>query len=131
MDIWKKSLDLFKSSPLLGVGFQVIPSLGFQLKDVHNMYVSFLSELGIIGLALFLLLFLLALIISWKLFKNSNDFFFKGLGFGVFLSVISSAITNFFGNHWTYIQLGSFYWAFLAMVVRANIIERESHRNTA
>lgn len=123
IEIWENSMELFKNNPLLGSGFQVIAFSGWKLRSAHNMYVTFLAEMGIIGLALFLYLFYIALKNSWKLYKRSKDNFFKGLGLGVFLSIIVCIVTNFFGDHWTYIQLGGFYWTFLAMTVRANIIE--------
>jgi len=125
VDVWQKSMELFKSNPLFGVGFQVIAFSGWTLRDTHNMYVAFLAEMGIIGLFLFLFLFWIALRNSWKLYRKSNDNLFKGLGLGVFVSVIVCMITNFFGDHWTYIQLGAFYWAFLALVSRGLLMVEE------
>ncbi len=125
VNVWENSMELFKNNPLLGAGFQVIAFSGWSLRSAHSMYVTFLAEMGIIGISLFLLLFYIALRNAWKLYKTSNDNFFKGLGLGVFISIIVCMVTNFFGDHWTYIQIGGFYWTFLAMTARANIIEEK------
>jgi len=125
LDIWKSCMELFKKDPLFGVGFQVIPFSGWHLTSAHNLYVTLLAESGILGLSLLLGLFAIALRSAWRLYKRASDNFFKALGLGVFLSVIVCMTTNFFGDHWTYIQIGAFFWALLGMTVRANLIEEE------
>jgi len=123
--VWKSSMELFNSNRLTGVGFDTFPYLGFLLGDPHNLYVKILLEQGIIGFLIFLMIILPALFYGWKLYRRARDDLFKGLGLGFFLCTISLLISNFFGDRWTYIPLGAYYWAFMALVVRANIITKE------
>lgn len=89
------------------------------------MYVEIMAEQGIVGLLLFIYLFYQALINAWNLFYETEDSFFKALGLGVFISILVTMTTNFFGDHWTYIELGAFYWTFTALAARANIMTEE------
>jgi len=131
IEIWKESLKLFKQNIITGVGFDVFAFLGFygSFTDTHNIYVKILVEQGLIGITLFLILFWLALRSGWKLYKSANDNFLKGLGLGFIACVIATMTTNFFGDRWTYLQLGAYYWAFLGLVVRGNIIVQQDLDN--
>jgi O-antigen ligase len=123
--VWKDSMELFRSSPLVGIGFNTFPYLGFALGDAHNLYVKILLEQGIVGLIIFMMIIIIALFYGWKLYRRAKDDLFKGLGIGFFLCTISLLISNFFGDRWTYLPLGAYFWAFMALVVRANIITKE------
>jgi O-antigen ligase len=87
--------------------------------------VKILAEQGTIGMFIFLLMFLLALRSGWRLYRDTEDPFLKGLGLGFFTCVIATMTTNVFGDRWTYVQLGAYYWVFLALVVRSNIMIKE------
>ncbi|MDD5259285.1 MAG: O-antigen ligase family protein [bacterium] len=123
--VWKESIKLFGKNPVTGVGFNVFPYLGYELGDTHNMFLKILVEQGIFGMFIFLFMFLLALKSGWRLYKNTEDSFLKGLGLGFIACVIATMTTNVFGDRWTYVQLGAYYWVFLALVVRGNIIIEE------
>lgn len=127
--VWKDSMALFKSSPLAGIGFNTFPYLGFILGDTHNLYVKILLEQGILGLIIFSMIIFFALFYGWKLYRKARDDLFKGLGLGFFLCTISLLISNFFGDRWTYLPLGAYFWTFMALVVRANIITQEEIQN--
>ena len=127
LELWEESMDLFKEKPIMGVGFAVIPFLGLTggLHDTHNIYIKILAEQGIIGLIIFLFLFWLALKSGWQLYKTADDTFLKGLGLGFAACVIATMAANFFGDRWTYLQLGAYYWVFLGLVARGNLIVQE------
>ena len=129
LEVWKSSMELFNSNRLGGVGFNTFPYLGLPLGDPHNLYVKILVEQGIVGFVIFLMIILTALFYGWKLYRRARDDLFKGLGFGFFLCTISLLISNFFGDRWTYLPLGAYYWAFMALVVRANIITQKEIQN--
>jgi len=129
VDVWKQSMDLFSSTPIIGIGFNIFPYLGFELGDTHNLYIKILLEQGICGLILFLLIILFALFTSWNLYRKAKDNFLKGLGFGFFFCIISLLISNYFGDRWTYLPLGAYFWAFMGLVVRANIITQQEMQN--
>jgi len=129
LKVWKSSMELFNSNRLVGVGFNTFPYLGLPLGDAHNLYVKILVEQGIIGFIIFLMIILTALYYGWKLYRRARDDLFKGLGLGFFLCTISLLISNFFGDRWIYVPLGAYYWAFMALVVRANIINQKEIQN--
>jgi O-antigen ligase len=129
VQVWKSSTELFNSNRLTGIGFNTFPYLGLPLGDVHNLYLKILVEQGIVGFVIFLMIILTALFYGWKLYRRARDDLFKGLGFGFFLCTISLLISNFFGDRWTYLPLGAYYWAFMALVVRANIITQKEIQN--
>jgi len=123
IQVWNQSMDLFSGNPVTGIGFNTFPYLGFVLGDSHNLYVKILLEQGVIGLAIFFAIIGFAFMNGWKLFTKSKDDFFKGLGLGFCMCIISLLISNFFGDRWTYQPLGAYFWAFLGMVVAAQGIE--------
>jgi O-antigen ligase len=135
LELWKHGLYLFAANPL-GHGFDTIYLLGFQnyyktrvSSDPHNKYVEFMVEMGILGLLLFLGLLSVAFRNGWKLYSKSEDSFFKGLGIGFCACVISVAVTNFFGDRWTYVEVGCYFWASWALVGRALSIEKSQQRS--
>lgn len=50
-DLWKRSLDIFYEHPLLGVGIKGTTTI--MSEATHNVYIQLLSDLGIIGAAIF------------------------------------------------------------------------------
>ena len=128
--IWEKAWYLFSKSPLFGIGFgrfndvfnidRGLFDIGslrgfsgfitFYMKDnfyydsahIHNSYLQFLTETGVIGLALIMLFWFLCLVKLLKYYNNSenskNDFNKK-----VFLSAIGSifiVLINSFFEHY-------------------------------
>jgi O-antigen ligase len=136
ISIWGAAIDIFKSNPLVGAGFGVVSAMGigvpgeeFIYRDTHNIYLKILAEQGIVGFVMLLIIFWISLKSGWQLFKNAQDGFLKGLGFGFCCCVVTLMALNFFGDRWTYLEVGTFFWVFLALVARANIIT--DHENIA
>jgi len=127
--LWQESIKLFEQNPIIGVGYDVFSYLGYEKRDTHNIYLKVLAEQGIIGIIILFLLFYLALKYGWKLYKMASDSFLRGLGLGFTLCVIATMAVNMFGDRWTYLPLGAYFWVFLALVVRGNIITKESKLN--
>ena len=121
LEYWQESINYFKESPLVGTGFNTFVYMGLK-RDTHNLFLRTLAEQGIIGLVFLLWIMILALKRGWRLYKNANDNFLKGLGLGFCACVIAVMVGNFFGDRWTYLQLGAYFWVYLGMVERANII---------
>jgi len=122
--LWEHALDLFTQSPIVGVGFR-----GFgmnmpegELKDTHNYYFLMLCEEGLIGLFLMLLMIWKAWHSGWVLFKISDNNFDKGLGFGFMGCVVACAISNMFGDRWSYFALGSYFWLLWGVVDKSILL---------
>jgi len=122
IDIWEKSIELFQENPVTGVGYFVFPYLGYDLGDTHNLYMKVLAEQGIIGMILLLMLFWLALKSTLRLYKESKDDLLKGLGLGFLGCIAATIVNNIFGDRWTYLQLGSYFWIIMALIARGNIM---------
>lgn len=129
LDTWKECMDLFQKNPIIGTGFNTIPYLGLTLGDSHNFYIKVLTEQGLIGISIFLIFIFGAFKVGWRLYKSAKDNFFKGFGLGFTVCVIAMMIANFFGDRFTYLQLGAYFWVFLALAVRGNIITQEELMN--
>ena len=120
--LWDLAWGMFKSSPIIGNGFESFQGLGFV--DTHNFYMKMLAELGLLGLFSFIWLLFASFMTGWSLYRESTDVFFKGLGLGFAGCVVAVAVTNAFGNRWAYISVGSYFWIFLGIVTRANFINQ-------
>ncbi|WP_343213541.1 O-antigen ligase family protein [Geobacter grbiciae] len=117
-EIWDAALGHFFQNPITGMGYNTYQYLtGW---DTHNVYIKFMAEQGVVGLLLFLWFYVLALRSGWKLYKNSEEEIIKALGFGFTCAVIASIVANFFGDRWTYLQLGGIYWVLWALVDQYN-----------
>jgi len=129
--LWQHGIGLFEENPVFGVGYRVYQfTTRGHLRDPHNMYVSFLAEFGIIGLSLFLFLFYLAFRSGWHLYRSASDSFLKGLGLGFAACVIGCMVANAFGDRWSYLMLGGFYWVFWGMVDRGRVIVAQEREKT-
>ncbi|MBI5874106.1 MAG: O-antigen ligase family protein [Candidatus Omnitrophica bacterium] len=118
--IWQVAMSMFSQNPIFGSGYNILKDMG--LMDTHNIYVKFLAEQGIVGLFIFLAIMFLAVRRAWRLHKRAQDPFLKGLSFGFCGCVFAFMIGNFFGERWIHIPLSAFFWTFLGMVERGNII---------
>ncbi len=123
--LWKNASSSFLKNPVTGIGYSNFRYTYDVHGNVHNVYLQFLVEQGICGLLVLLYIFYLSFKHGWRLFRKSSDNFLKGLGLGFCACVISIMVSNLFGDRFTYIQLGGFFWVFLALVVRGNILIRE------
>lgn len=120
--VWRQAMNLFEDNPLLGVGYGVFRNLGLELGDTHNIYLKTMAEQGVAGLSILILILLFFLREGFRLWRNGDDDFSKGLGLGFMICIIVLVINNFFGDRWSYIELSGYFWIFAGMVSRLNII---------
>jgi putative inorganic carbon (HCO3(-)) transporter len=78
------------------------------LKDTHNWYSEVQVETGIIGLVFATLLLQQMPALGYRLFSQTSDLLYRGLGLGLFLAVVSCTVANFFGDRWTYLEITGF-----------------------
>ena len=117
-ELWKKALNYFYQNPITGTGYDTYLRLtGW---DTHNVYLKHMAEQGLIGLFIYLGLYFLALRSGWRLYRRADEELVKALGFGFLCAVVGSIVVNFFGDRWTYLQLGGLYWIFWALVDQEN-----------
>lgn len=130
-DLWDHAIHLFEENPVIGIGFggfeYTMPPGGRIWKDTHNYYLKMLSEQGIAGFILLLIVLFMAFRSGWKLLKTGKNGFEKGLGFGFMGCVLACASTNMFGDRWSYFVMGSYFWVIWGLVDRYLVISRESN----
>ena len=121
IDLWENAKRAFFSEPLFGTGYATFQygQHTDELRDTHNWYVLVLIETGLIGAMFVLFMLQQMLSLSYRLFRQSKDPLYKGLGLGLFLAICSSIILNFFGNRWTYLEINGLLWALLGTAASA------------
>lgn len=130
LNLWNHAIGLFQNNPVFGVGYG---GFGFtvaegELTDTHNFYVKMLSEQGMIGFSLFLILLGKAFRSGWQLYQLKFSPFYSGLGLGFMGCVVACMFTNMFGDRWSYFVLGSYFFVYWGLVDRSIIIVRERAR---
>lgn len=121
VDLWTDAEQTFTHYPITGTGFA---SFQFgehvdNLKDTHNWYVKVLVETGLIGFAFALALLQQMFAVSIHLFRKARDPLYAGLGLGLILCLLSSMITNMFGDRWTYIEIQGALWVLMGAALQA------------
>jgi O-antigen ligase len=126
--VWQHALRLFEENSIFGVGFNgfglTLPE-GARLTDTHNFYMKTAAEQGMVGLTLLAAVLLFALSSGWRLYRRGESDFHRGLGLGFVGCVIAVAVSNVFGDRWSYFTLGGYFWVFWGLVDRALTLSRE------
>lgn len=119
--LWQDAQDSFFRSPIVGTGFATFQFGDHvdELKDTHNWFVKVIVETGVLGLLIVLLLLQQAFATSYRLFKQSTDPLYRGLGLGLFLALCTSMVANCFGDRWTYLEITGQLWLLVGAGVRA------------
>lgn len=128
MAIWSASLDLFRTSPVIGVGlgtandFAGMAALGHYV-EVHNDILRVLTDLGILGLVAYAWLYVSLLRGMSDVYRHAGTGLFRGLalaGIGVWIAMQFAGLTN---NVFTNSTLQYSYWAFAGLVMRLSLVE--------
>jgi putative inorganic carbon (hco3(-)) transporter len=123
LETWDRAIALFSDNPAFGIGMggfaEASKRAGATYTDPHNFYIETLTEQGIFGVTLFVLLLLLAGLTGWRLFRSRGTDFQRGIGLGLFGCVVAMAITNFFGDRWSYYAAGAYFWILWGLADRA------------
>jgi len=126
VDLWDNAIEAFLDNPIIGIGYNgfqlTMESEEERLTDTHNYYLKALSEGGLIGIILLIAVLLTALQRGWRLFQIGSSPFYRGMGLGFLGTAISLIVTNGFGDRWTYLELGSYFWIMWGMVDRGIVI---------
>ncbi len=123
-DMWDQAEVLIKSSPIFGLGYNITPFMGIEAggkhrNSLHNGYMQLLLEQGAIGLLIFVAFFITGFRLGWRLYKNAQNDFLKGLGLGYAGCVLAVLSGNIAGSYWFYLNVSGFYWVNLGLVVRS------------
>ncbi len=122
VDLWTDAEQTFLHYPLFGTGFATFQFSDHvdNLKDTHNWYVKVLVETGIVGMIFALVMLYQMFAVAFRLFRKATDPLYRGFGLGLTICLASLAITNFFGDRWTYIEINGLLWVLIGAALRAS-----------
>jgi len=121
---WGKGIEIVKKNPLLGVGYQnwaVADKVYFDGtgEECHNIFIECASELGLIGLAVFLLLIAATVknnLETARLAQEGDNIFALNLANSLNLALAAYLVAGFFVTVLYY----PYFWVNLAMSVALN-----------
>jgi O-antigen ligase len=110
--VWGEALKLFSQSPLIGIGpFSFLtkgsPQVGYH--QIHNYWLQILTELGLLGLSAFAVLFLM---VFWQLYRVSRNVAspWRGVAVGVMIAWIAILLQALSDNHLFGEEFGIVFW---------------------
>lgn len=121
--------DLFIDNPLVGVGSNNI--WRYFLNDwnvyttVHNLYILLLSEVGVIGLVLFLMISFITMKETYVL--AHNDRYCTGIPLGILCAMIGMHIDFLWTWLYRVTTIGSMYWAICGLAISHILIEKNNN----
>jgi O-antigen ligase len=126
--LWENAMNEYAKSPVFGIGFHVFHHVNpYEGKDTHNYYVKVLTEQGLVGVLILLVLLWRSARSSLDLFRSTDDRLYKALGIGMLSCMGAFLLGNMFGDRFTHYPLITYFWVYLALVLRArHLVEQES-----
>ncbi|QOY61979.1 O-antigen ligase family protein [Lysobacter sp. H21R4] len=125
---WQVAWDNFTRHPIVGTGFQSFhhPEINPYRKDTHNLYLRTLTEGGVIGALVLLGLLLAILRTALREMAHSRSGTLRyALALGVTGAWIGLICGNLFGDRFTYYPMAAYFWAYVALVVKARHLPAE------
>ena len=124
--LWESTIAMIHNNPFIGIGWNayqfVYPHYDFFIKNpeviiyhAHNMYLNIAAEIGLLGLAAFLLLLFQHFFFALNVIKKENTEEENALGIGLssaFLSVLVGGFTDYTLFN---IELASLFWLMSAV----------------
>lgn len=144
--LWKTALLMFKDHPVLGVGngnyssnydnyIKKFPQLycGFHNYPAHNTYLKILSELGVVGIIVFLSMLLFLALRLYKFIKDCDNKYFKYLFTGFFASLIAFLFMNISDNFFFVPKTTTYFWimvsVFMGLGHKSSVLKDELNMN--
>ena len=120
LELWQIAKNLFLENPVFGIGTGgfFFATEGMQLRNVHNYFYQMAAEQGIAGLLVLASMFLKAAASGWSLYKKDLSGFQRGLGLGFVAAVSAMLVTNLFGDRFSQLEVGAYFWIFFGLVDR-------------
>jgi O-antigen ligase len=125
LNTWQGILWIVQDHPLDGIGFaglaDVLPAIGeemgLRVKDsAHNTFLRLLAEMGMFGLAAFLLLWWMIARLAWRGARTATTPFDRQLAVGLGGMVVAFALSCAFGDRFFEIMIAGNFWVVCALV---------------
>jgi putative inorganic carbon (hco3(-)) transporter len=122
LELWQLAGALFLENPVFGIGFSgfFFATEGMALRNVHNYFYQTAAEQGIVGCLILGAAFMKAWGSGWKLYKQGTSGFQSGLGLGFIACVSAVMFTNLFGDRFSQLEVGAYFWLLFGIVDRIN-----------
>lgn len=117
--LWSVAMDKFQSSPLVGVGFGNFKKMNEYGLDTHNYYIKLLCEGGLVSFFAFIFFIGAAFKSGIRLLKVSENIYSQKLAICFLACMTSLIIGNYFGDRFTHYPLISYFYVYLAMVMKS------------
>jgi O-antigen ligase len=130
--LWEIAMDKFQRSPIVGVGFNNFKKMNEYGKDTHNYYVKMLAECGLVGFVALVAFLIASFRNGLALFQRSSENKFNRLLAVGFLSCLTAIIFgNLFGDRFTHYPLISYFYVYLAIIVKSLELIKETKSSDA
>lgn len=130
LDMWRQATKVFverPTNPLIGIGFWGVRFHGaWHATTIHNQYLAYLIEMGIVGFAIFCWLMkrvIHQILLLYRL--SSGDYFCKALSIGLLAGVIGILVAAFFGELLESPRIMGPFWFMIAIVITLKNIKEE------
>jgi len=128
IESWVDGANLIKSYPILGIGYNMLPSVYDDLalvdewdvnnrSGIENSFFTIWVTTGIIGLLSYLYIYLILIIKSYKNWQNkklSNNY--RGLNLGILGGIIALIISSAFVNSLLFSYIVVFFWFYSSLI---------------
>jgi len=136
LEIWKIGLNEMKDNPFFGVGFenwrpyyrQKYPQYNHYTAFVHNIFIQAGTELGYVGLSLFIVMVLYSFVANRqtrRFAKKTDNQFFYNLAHGFDVSLVGMLVSASFVTVLYY----PYFWIHFTFVVAMNRIAMNQFRS--
>ena len=121
MVMWDRAEQMFLDNPIFGIGYTgfAYAMQGERLTNTHNYFVQTAAEQGVLGLIALALLFSRAMWLGWYAFRRGISAFHRGLGFGFMSCVAAMIVTNIFGDRYSALAMGAYFFILMGILERA------------
>ena len=130
---WQAAINMIKTHPFLGVGTNTF-SINYESYKIaadpltgwyaHNAYLQLAAEIGILGLAIFLLMLLVVIRNWWRHYKGVRVSDFQAISLGIFGGFISYLIASALESNLQYSNLAVLFWAMLGLIIAVSRLEQ-------
>jgi len=134
---WQRSINIFLEHPIFGSGLGSMSGLETDItlkrlgltSSIKNSFradsllLIMLLELGLVGVGLFFLPFLIALFRGWRIKGKLKDAFCKNTSLLIIAYIIATLIVSTSNSSVEAIPMGAYLWIFLAILVNMNKVE--------
>lgn len=122
--VWDLAKQLFAENPIFGIGFNgfVFASKDMRLHNTHNFYLQTAAEQGVVGCLVLGAVMVRSLLSGWRLYRCKASGFARGAGLGFLSCTVVVLVTNIFGDRFSQLALGGFFFLFMGAVDRLLVI---------